>query len=67
MKGGATAAEIAFTAAQLAAGTAPPLYTAYVSALARCGELSQVRRPLSNCVSVPSSQVHITLVAPSAK
>jgi hypothetical protein len=51
MKGGAAAAEVAFTAAQLAAGTAPQLHTAFVSALARCGELSQVRRP-SSCLLV---------------
>lgn len=42
LKGGATAAEIAFTAAQLAAGPAPALHEAFICALARSGELSQV-------------------------
>jgi hypothetical protein len=51
MKGGAPAAEVAFTAAQLAAGTAPQLHTAFVSALARCRELSQVQCP-SSCLLV---------------
>ena len=50
MKGGAAAAEVAFTAAQLAAGPAPQLHTAFVSALARCGELSQVWRPFCRLV-----------------
>lgn len=48
MKGGAAAAEIAFTAAQLAAGPAPPLHEAFISALARAGQLPQVHMQLQH-------------------
>lgn len=65
MKGGAPAAEVAFTAAQLAAGTAPQLHTAFVSALARCWELSQARRPSSQ-LAVPVIGVHV-VVLPSVR
>lgn len=43
MKGGAAAAEVAFTAAQIQWGPAPLLHEAYVAALAKASAIPQVR------------------------
>ncbi len=50
LKGGAAAAEIAFTAAQLAAGPAPVLHEAFVAALARSGQLAMALSALEDFV-----------------
>lgn len=58
MKGGAAAAEVAFTAAQIQWGPTPLLHQAYVAALAKARAIPQVR--LRNNSSMDGSpSIHV--------